>query len=39
MLYRYFEVMGSIWGGSPNVEPVPLGIDSILEDFALLIKE
>ena len=31
--------MKSIWGGSPNVEPVSFGIDSILEDFASLIKE
>ena len=26
MVYRHFEVMKSIWGGSPNVEPVPFGI-------------
>ena len=39
MLCQHFEVMKSIWGGSPNVEPVPFGIDSILEGFASLIKE
>ena len=31
-LYRHFEVMKSIWRGSPNVEPVPFSIDCILED-------
>ena len=30
--------MKSTWGGSPNEEPVALGIDSILEDFASLMK-
>ena len=39
MLYRHFQVMKSIWGGSPNVDPVDLGYDSILEDFDSLIKE
>ena len=34
MVYQHFEVMKSVWGGSPNVEPVSSGIDSILEDFA-----
>ena len=33
------QVMKSIWRGSPNVEPVDLGCDSILEDFDSLIKE
>ena len=32
MVYRHFEVMKSIWGGSSNVEPAPLRIDSKLED-------
>ena len=32
MLCQHFEVMKSIWGGRPNVEPVPFGIDSILDD-------
>ena len=39
MAFQHFEVTESIWGGSPNVEPVCFGIDSILEDFALLIKQ
>ena len=39
MLYRHFQVMKSIWGGGPNVEPIDLGYDSILEDFDSLIKE
>ena len=39
MLYWNFEVMKSIWRYSPNKEPVPFGIDSILDDFASLIKE
>ena len=30
--YRQFEVMKSILGGTPNVEQVPLDIDSILDD-------
>ena len=38
MLYRHFEVIKLIWGGSPNVEPVSLGIGSILEDFASQIQ-
>ena len=37
--FQHFEVTESIWGGSPNLEPVCFGIDSILEDFALLIKQ
>ena len=32
MLCQHFEVMKSIWGGRPNVEPVPFGIYSILDD-------
>ena len=32
MLYRHFEVKKSIWGRSPNVEPVSFSIDCILED-------
>ena len=32
MVYRHFEVMKSIWGGSSNVEPAPLRINSKLED-------
>ena len=39
MLYRHFQVMKSISGGIPNMEPVPFGIDNILDDFASLIKE
>ena len=39
MLNRHFQIMKSIRGGSPNVEAVPFGIDSILEDFASLIKK
>ena len=39
MLYRHFQVMKSIWGGSLNVDPVDFGYDSILEDFDSLIKE
>ena len=39
IVYQHFEVMKLIWGASPNVEPVSFGIDSILEDFASLIKE
>ena len=39
LLYQHFEVLKSIWGSSPNVEPVPFGIDSILEDFVSLTKE
>ena len=31
--------MKSIWRYSRNMEPVPFGIDSILDDFASLIKE
>ena len=31
--------MKSIWGGSPDVEPVSSGIGNILEDFASLVKE
>ena len=31
--------MKSIWRGSPNVELVDLGYDSMLEDFDSLIKE
>ena len=38
MLYRHFQVMKSIWGGSPNVEPVALGIDRMLENFTSLMK-
>ena len=38
MVYRYFEVMKSVWRGSLNVEPVSFGIASILEDFASLIQ-
>ena len=30
--YQHFEVMKSIWGGPPNMEPVPFGIDSMLDD-------
>ena len=32
MVYRHFEVMKSIRGGSSNVESAPLRIDSKLED-------
>ena len=32
MLYQHIQVMKSIWGGSPNVEPVAFGIDSILDE-------
>ena len=32
MVYRHFEVMKSIWGGSSNVESAPLRINSKLED-------
>ena len=32
IVYQHFEVIKSIWGGTPNVEAVPLGIDSIIED-------
>ena len=39
MVYWHFEVRKLIWGGNPNVEPVPLGIVSILEDLASLIKD
>ena len=39
MLYQHFQVMKSIWRGSPNVEPVDLGYDSILEYFDSLTKE
>ena len=39
MIYRHFEVMKSLWDDSPNVEPVLFAIDSILENFASLIKE
>ena len=39
MLYPHFQVMKSAWGGSPNVDPVDLGYDNILEDFDSLIKE
>ena len=39
MLYPHFQVMKSTWGGSPNVDPVDLGYDNILEDFDSLIKE
>ena len=39
MLYRHIQVMKSVWGGSSNVEPVAFGINSTLEDIALLIKE
>ena len=39
MLYRHFQVVKSIRGGSPNMEPIAFGIDSMLEDFALLTKE
>ena len=33
MVYRHFEVMKLIWGGSPNVEPVSFGIGNILKDL------
>ena len=39
MVYRNFEVRKLIWGRNPNVEPVPLGTVSILEDLASLIKD
>ena len=40
MLYRHFQVMKSVWGGSPNVAPVAFDIDSILDDiFVSLLKE
>ena len=39
MVHRHFEVMKSISVGSPNVQPLTFGIDTILEDFASLIKE
>ena len=32
--YRHFQVIKPIWGGSPNVESVAFGIDSIIEDLA-----
>ena len=32
VVYQHFEVMISISGGNPNVEPVPFGIDSVLEN-------
>ena len=38
ILYRHFQVMKSIWGGSPSVEPVALGIDRMLENFTSLMK-
>ena len=38
MVFQHFEVMKSIWGGRTNVEAVSFDIDSILEDFASLIK-
>ena len=39
MLYLHFEVMKSVRGRSLDVEPLLFGTDSIVEDFALLIKE
>ena len=38
MLYQHFQVMKSVWGESRNVEPVAFGIDSIVGNFASLIK-
>ena len=35
MVYQNFEVMKTILGGSPNVEPVSFGIN---KDYASLIK-
>ena len=39
MLYQHFQVMKTIRGGNPNVEPVSFGIDRVLEDFTSLIKK
>ena len=36
ILYQHFQVIKPVWGGSPNMEPVAFGIDSILEDLASL---
>ena len=39
MLHRHFQVMKSIWGDSPNVEPFSFGIDSIFRGFCFTNKK